>query len=110
VARDVLGHRIIASLSKATYRIVKERLMANSELPEFKSEFMRELVERGVKEGREEGLRSAIRAVLDARGVAISGEQQRHLDECCDLELLGAWARRAAVARTADEVFASESA
>lgn len=61
--------------------------------------------EEGREQGREEGLRLAIRTVLDARGILLDEERAQLLDACTDRERLLAWARRAAFASDAREVF-----
>jgi hypothetical protein len=69
---------------------------------------MRKLLERGIRRGREEGreeLRLAIRGVLEARGIGLTEEQGARIDGCADSTLLRAWARRAAIANDAEEVF-----
>jgi hypothetical protein len=41
---------------------------------------------------------------LDARGIAVSPSQQDEILRCEDLDRLDRWARRAALASSADEV------
>lgn len=43
-------------------------------------------------------------AVLEARGIAVSATQRREIQDCRDLDRLGRWLRRAALAPSADEV------
>ena len=55
-------------------------------------------------EGEATGKAKTILQVLDARGVAVSPSQQEEILLCEDLDQLDRWARRAALASTADEV------
>ncbi|MFL6054046.1 MAG: hypothetical protein ACJ72W_14185 [Actinoallomurus sp.] len=61
---------------------------------------------RGVSRGRRIGEVDAILAVLDARGITITDEQRVRIEECTDLPQLQKWVRLAAVACSADELFA----
>jgi hypothetical protein len=59
---------------------------------------------RGEARGEAKGKTSAILQVLEARGIAVSPSQRQEILECSDLDRLGRWLRRAAVASSADEV------
>lgn len=60
----------------------------------------------GKLEGRAEGMAGAILEFLAARGIEVSEAQRQEILRCQDLDQLGRWSRRAAVASSADEVLA----
>lgn len=118
--RAALYFDVVLDVLPASTRRQLEILMEKAHL-EFRSEFMRGLVKKGLEkgqtegrakglaegraEGRAEGLRAAIRAVLAAREIVLSKKDERALAGCDDLHVLEEWARRAARASTAREVF-----
>jgi hypothetical protein len=55
-------------------------------------------------EGKAAGRAEAVLDVLEARGIAVSQDQRQEILRCDDLERLGRWLRRAALASSADEV------
>jgi hypothetical protein len=57
-------------------------------------------------EGEAAGRAKSILQFLDARGIAVSPSQQEEILRCEDLNRLDRWARRAALASSADEVLA----
>ena len=59
---------------------------------------------RAEARGRAEGMAKSILKILEARGIAISPEQQEEILRCSDFDLLGRWLRRAALASSADEL------
>jgi hypothetical protein len=59
----------------------------------------------GRAEGKAEGKAGALLRVLSQRGVRLTGDQVREVEECHDLSTLDRWLDRAAVATAADEVF-----
>lgn len=61
---------------------------------------------RGEAHGSLTGRRTALRAVLAARGVALTDAQHTTIDVCDDVATLDAWITRSALAQHADEVFA----
>ncbi len=69
------------------------------------------LIEQGREQGREEGQRAALRAaiadVLGARSLALSDLGRARIASCSDVALLARWLRRAAIATSEAEVFAS---
>lgn len=60
----------------------------------------------GQAKGRGEGEAKALLRVLERRGIATSAEQRERVLACSDLATLETWLDRAAVAKTAQEVFA----
>ncbi|MGW5260940.1 hypothetical protein ACWEQG_08205 [Microbispora sp. NPDC004025] len=61
--------------------------------------------QEGREEGRAEGEIEAILAVLDARGLDIPSEARERISRCSDLHLLEKWIRRAATAKSVDDLF-----
>jgi hypothetical protein len=61
---------------------------------------------QGKVRGEATGKAKAILQVLDARGIAVSQSQREEILRCEDLDRLDRWARRAALASSADEVLA----
>lgn len=59
------------------------------------------------REGEAKGKAKTILQFLDARGIAVSQSQQEEILRCEDLDRLDRWARRAALASSADEVLRS---
>ncbi|MBK6691776.1 MAG: hypothetical protein IPG50_06165 [Myxococcales bacterium] len=68
---------------------------------EFKSEFA-----KFAKRHRAEGTRHALLAILDARGLSVSGAEQETIAACTDDATLTRWIRKAATVATVAEVFA----
>jgi hypothetical protein len=54
--------------------------------------------------GKAEGRAEDILGVLEARGISVSAAQRQEILRCQDLDRLGRWLRRAALASSADEV------
>ncbi|WP_259400912.1 hypothetical protein [Microbispora sp. H13382] len=69
------------------------------------SEWVNKGLEQGRQEGRAEGEIEAILAVLDARGLDIPSEARERISRCSDLHLLEKWIRRAATAKSVDDLF-----
>ncbi len=61
----------------------------------------------GRAEGKAEDRANSVLVVLEARGIAASDEQRRHILACDDLEQLSVWLRRAATVTEARELFDS---
>jgi hypothetical protein len=59
---------------------------------------------KGKVEGEAKGKAEAILAVLETRGIAVSPVQRQEVLRCDDLDRLGRWLRRAALATSAAEV------
>ncbi|MGN9836785.1 hypothetical protein ACTMTI_01550 [Nonomuraea sp. H19] len=58
-----------------------------------------------VREWVAEGEAEAILLFLEARGIPVSDEGRTRITECTDLDVLKSWIRKAAIARSADEIF-----
>lgn len=75
--------------------------MLTAKKHEFKSEFARKYL----AEGRAIAKAEAIVAVLEARGLTISGEQRARIQGCRDIGTLDSWIARAATANSICELF-----
>ena len=60
----------------------------------------------GETKGKAEGEAIAVLAVLRARGIAVTRDQESQVKNCTDLDRLNGWLQRAATAESADQVFA----
>jgi hypothetical protein len=99
---------IVAELPKALRKIAEEELRAKT--IEYGSDFARSYHAQGKAEGRAEGKAEgeaeAVLAVLAARGIAVTPDQESRIKRCTDLDQLGSWLRRAVTAESADQVLA----
>jgi hypothetical protein len=59
---------------------------------------------KGEARGRAEGRAEAVLEVLEARGIPVSAAQRQEILRCHDLDRLGRWLRRAALASSAGEI------
>ena len=91
---------VLASLSEAARRALEEQMSTGRY--EYQSEFARKYV----AEGKAEGRAAAVLAVLEARRIVVSTEAAARITSCTDIATLDAWVRRAATARSVDELFA----
>jgi len=90
---------VLAALPEAARRYL-EGLMAAGTY-EYQSDFARRYFSRGKTEGKV----TAVLAVLDARGIDVPPDVRTRIAECCDLDRLDTWVRRAATADTAHDLF-----
>ena len=60
--------------------------------------------EQGMEKGREQGM---AQTVLRARGITVTQALRQRIVSCPDVRQLTAWAKRAAVATSADDLFAA---
>jgi hypothetical protein len=97
----VYSDLLLASVSQA----VREAVMTLPAGYQFQSEFALKHRGEGRVEGRAEGQARAVVTVLEARGIPLSDEQRRRIQTATDLETLDRMVRRAATARSADDVF-----
>ncbi|MDN5747480.1 MAG: hypothetical protein L0H64_02985 [Pseudonocardia sp.] len=95
---------VLAALPTAAQRYL-EALMTTGTY-EYQSEFARRHRAQGRAEGKAEGEANAVLAVLEARGLAVSDAARARVGECTDLDQLDVWVRRAAIASSADDLFA----
>lgn len=76
---------------------------------EYQSDFARKYYGQGLAEGeqkgRQEGEVTALFEVLDARGIDLPSEARERISACKDLDQLKHWLRRAAMAKSVDELF-----
>jgi hypothetical protein len=107
---------IVTELPMALRKTAEAELRAKTR--EYGSDFARSYHAQGKAEGREEGLAegkaegraegeaAAVLAVLAARGIAVTRDQESQVKSCTDLNRLNGWLQRAATAESADQVFA----
>jgi hypothetical protein len=95
---------VLAALQTEYARSYLEGLLI-AEKYEYQSSFAKRYFAEGEARGEARGEAKAILAVLDVRGVALTGEQRARIEECLDLSQLQKWVRLAAVAGSADELF-----
>lgn len=69
----------------------------------------REGLEQGLEQGRREGRREVLLSVLEARGLDIDPHTRARIESCDDLDTLRTWARRAALARSVDDLWSDGS-
>ena len=62
---------------------------------------------KGREEGREQGMAQTVLQVLRARGITVTRALRQRIVSCPDVRQLTALARRAAVATSADDLFAA---
>lgn len=120
--QDQLGtytQLIRASASVAARRAL-EAMMTTEYKDDFLERFFAEGRAKGEAEGRAkgeaegrakgeaEGQQSMLLRILSARGFEITPDLQGRVLACADSDQLGAWAERAAVASSVDEVFAAD--
>ena len=86
-------------------RTVFEDLMARGNY-EFQTEFAKKHRAAGREEGRALGEATAVVTVLQTRGIALSGEQEKRILSCVDLDVLDRWIRKAVTVASADDLFA----
>ena len=71
----------------------------------YQSDFARRYFDAGEAKGEAKGEARAVLAVLGARGIEAPAGVRERIEACTDLEQLETWIRRAATARTVDDVF-----
>jgi hypothetical protein len=94
---------VLGSLSHAA-RGALEALMMSGKY-EYQSEFARKYVAQGRAEGLQEAERTAVFEVLDARGLAVEEPARQRILACVDPAQLKRLLRKAATARTTEELF-----
>ncbi|MQA97367.1 MAG: hypothetical protein GEV11_23020 [Streptosporangiales bacterium] len=72
---------------------------------QWRSDFALEHQAEGERRGRCQGEATAVLDVLDARGIEATPQQREWITQCTEEDTLRTWLRRAATAKTADEVF-----
>ncbi|WP_249350135.1 hypothetical protein [Microbispora sp. H10836] len=82
-----------------------EKVIGDRYFSEWVNKGLEQGLEQGRQEGRAEGEIEAILAVLDARGLDIPSEARERISRCSDLHLLEKWIRRAATAKSVDDLF-----
>jgi hypothetical protein len=90
----------------AAARDYLEACLATTTGHRYYSDFARRYFDQGEAKGQAKGEARAVLAVLDARGIEVPDELRERIAGCTDLEQLDTWVRRAATARTAQDLFA----
>jgi hypothetical protein len=98
--RATLYADVVLSVLPEAARRYLEGLMT-SRTYEYRSEFARGYFFKG----RAEGEADAVLEVLDARGLDVTEDVRERVTGCTDIDQLRTWLRRAATARSIDEVF-----
>jgi hypothetical protein len=117
-----LGDKLQAALPKAVRRRM-EKLMRTGKY-EYQSDFAKKYFARGEEKGREQGREEgreqgreegraagearALLLVLRSRGIEVSAEAARRIEEERDDARFEVWIRRAATATSLDDVFTDE--
>jgi hypothetical protein len=101
---------VLLTVLPAAARDYLEACMATTTGHRYYSDFARRYFDQGEAEGEAKGQAKgearAVLAVLDARGIEVPDELRERIAGCTDLEQLDTWVRRAATARTAQDLFA----
>ncbi|MEO3793997.1 hypothetical protein ABGB14_27610 [Nonomuraea sp. B10E15] len=63
------------------------------------------VVRAWLAEGKAEGEANAVLLILEARGISLPDEARARILACTDLHTLESWVRKAATAKSADELF-----
>ncbi len=87
-------------------RALLEKLMSATNY-EFQSEFARKYFSQGKAEGKVEGEATLLLRIIDRRGISVSAHDRERVRTCTDLAQIEAWADRALVATTRDQIFES---
>lgn len=86
---------------------------------EFQSDYFRRKLSRSIAEAKSEGLAEgqakglakgearALLAVLSARGIPVPDQARQRIIGCTDPDQLETWVRRAATAKSVDDLFAT---
>jgi ribosomal protein L13E len=83
-------------------RTILEALMQTETYP-YQSKLLAERESRGEVRGAIKKAEEAVLTVIDARGLFISENQRRRIEQCDDLARLNVWLRRAVNAPTVDD-------
>jgi hypothetical protein len=111
VYADLLFTKVSAALRAALKAKVTEMQSSpETELPDILQWFV-DLGEargeaKGAAKGEAKGEAKALLKILEVRGIGVQPDQRDRILECRDEVQLEGWIARAALARTADEVFA----
>lgn len=108
-ATDPEGPDLLAMLACVSYMIEKDPRIPQPDKEEFMNAIRQEFEkfkESLIQQGLEKGKARTILTVLDARGLGISDIVRQRILSCADPSTLELWAKRAAVARCAEDVIA----
>ena len=71
----------------------------------YQSDFARRYFDQGEAAGEARGEAKAVLAFLDARGIEVPDKVREQIATCTDIDQLDTWVRRAATARTVQDLF-----
>jgi hypothetical protein len=94
---------IILNLASDAARQILEAMMTTAK---YEKTFIERIHDQGIAEGEARGEAKAVLKLLDARGLAPTGEQRQQVLSSTDPAQLDLWFDRAITASTAAEVFA----
>jgi hypothetical protein len=95
---------VLAVLPKAARDCLEVLMTINGY--RYESDFARLYVAEGEAKGKAEGKAEAVLAVLDARGIEVTGLERAGIQDCGDPEQLELWIRRAVTAEKVSDLFA----
>jgi hypothetical protein len=81
------------------------RMQVQQETYPYQSKLLAEREARGEARGKVEGVAEMLLDILDMRGVRITENERRRVENCGDLAQLRAWGKLAVTARTAADIF-----
>jgi flagellar biosynthesis/type III secretory pathway protein FliH len=105
---EALVHAVKADNAIATALLAKNNPVLAAARAKIREEGLERGREEGLERGREEGLAAARRSlfeILRSRALAVTLDQQARIEACRDVDVLGRWIIRAALAASADAVF-----
>ena len=93
---------IVGALTDARRRGLEARMRTRDY--EYQTDFARRYVAQGEAKGRAEGKAEALVAVLAARGMNPSPQQEHTIRQCADVSMLDRWIVRAVTANSVGDV------
>lgn len=93
---------IILTIASTAAQQILEDLMTTIE---WKSEFIEGFHRQGLEQGLEQGKAEYLLKIIDARRIAVTGQERQQVTSCTDLTQLDRWFDRALTATTAADIF-----
>ncbi|MEY9212843.1 hypothetical protein NI17_003700 [Thermobifida halotolerans] len=100
---DLYSGYVFAALPATARKHLEDAM--NAGIHGFRSDFVGRPHRQGRAEGLAGGEAEAVLTVPDARGIGVSGAVRERVTSCTDLDQFAVRIRRAATARTAEELF-----
>ena len=94
----------LTDIAPTAVRDFLEALMTTTAHP-YQSDFARRYFDQGEAAGEARGEAKAVLAFLDARGIEVPDKVREQIATCTDIDQLDTWVRRAATARTVQDLF-----